>query len=115
MTKGLDHRQKVIQTIQLNSLYNAANRLELKVNLAKTNIIVFRKGGYLGAREKWYYGRERMNVVNAYKYLGVYFSTRLSFSFACRDLVARAKNAVLSILKTMFKFQNCSVKVGLVD
>ena len=31
--------------VQLNNLHNAATKLELKVNLDKSNIIVFRKGG----------------------------------------------------------------------
>ncbi len=37
---------------QFNNLYAAANRLELKVNMSKTNVIVFRKCGYLAKREK---------------------------------------------------------------
>ena len=40
---------------QLNCLFNAASRLQLKVNMNKSNIVVFRKGGYLGARERWIY------------------------------------------------------------
>ena len=59
---------------QLNSLYNAASRLELKVNMDKSNIVVvFRKGGYLSPREKWVYGGSTVSVVNSYKYLGIYF------------------------------------------
>ena len=96
---------------QLNNLYRAATRLELKVNLSKTNIIVFRKGGYLAERERWYYGRDRINVVNTYKYLGIYFSTGLSFTFACQDLSARAKKAVVAILNSMRKFQNNSINI----
>jgi hypothetical protein len=76
---------------QLNILYDAASSLQLKVNMNKSNIIVFRKGGYLAAREQWYYNRTIMPVVNVYKYLGIMFSTRLSFSAACRDLTSRAK------------------------
>ena len=34
---------------QLNSLQRAASELELKVNMNKSNIIVFRLGGYIGA------------------------------------------------------------------
>ena len=58
---------------QLNCLFRAATRLQLNVNLSKSNIIVFRKGGYLGRREQWSYNRMRMPVVNIYKYLGIYF------------------------------------------
>ena len=70
---------------QLNSLQHASD-LELKVNLNKSNIIVFRKGGYLGARERWRYDGVVMPVVNVYTHLGIYFTTRLSFVSACRDL-----------------------------
>jgi hypothetical protein len=65
---------------QLNSLCCAASALHLKVNLNKSNIIVFRKGGYLAAREKWTYNGVIMPVVNAYKYLGIYFSTEFFYS-----------------------------------
>ena len=50
---------------QLNSLFNAASRLQLKVNMNKSNIVVFRKGGYLGARESWIYDGCMMRVVNS--------------------------------------------------
>ena len=98
---------------QLNNLYSASLRLDLKVNMEKTGIIVFRKGGYLSTNEKWFYGGERVAVVNTYKYLGIYFSTRLSFGFSCQDLIARAKKAVISILQSMYKFQYNSVDVFL--
>ena len=92
---------------QLNTLYSAANRLELRVNMDKTNIIVFRKGGYLARHEHWKYEDKAVKVVHAYKYLGVYFTTRLCFTTACDDLVTRSKKAVLSILHVMYKL-DCS-------
>ena len=99
--------------VQLNNLHNAATKLELKVNLDKSNIIVFRKGGYLAEKERWYFGGKRMEVVNTYKYLGIYFSTKLSVSYACQDLVARAKRAIICILKTMYRFEKSSVPLFL--
>ena len=98
---------------QLNNLYSAASKLHLTVNLAKSNIIVFRLGGFLGEREKWYYAGKRMEVVNCYKYLGIYFSTKLSFSHACQDLIARSKRAISCILNTLYKFDKISVSVFL--
>ena len=76
-----DHAILASETIvrllaQLNSLQHAASELELKVNVNKNNI-VFRKRGYIGAREKWTYSGVVMPVVNMYKYLGIYFTTRL--------------------------------------
>ena len=58
---------------QPNNLFSAASRLQLKVNMNKSNTVVFRKGGYLGARERWVYGDCMMKVVNPYKYLGMFF------------------------------------------
>ena len=56
---------------QLNSLFSPASRLQLKVNMNKSNIFVFRKGGYLGVRERWIYGDCMMKAMNSYKYLGI--------------------------------------------
>ena len=92
---------------QLNSLCRAAKSLCLKVNIGKSNIVVFRKGGYLGARERWVYEGTVMPVVNAYKYLGIYFSTRLSFVAACRDIASKAKKALLCIFQRL-RMYNCS-------
>ena len=50
---------------QLSELYKASQKLKLKVNFDRSNIIVFRKGGYLAARERWFCGNDK--VVNAYK------------------------------------------------
>eukprot|EP00745_Piridium_sociabile_P022013 TRINITY_DN34072_c0_g1_i3.p1 TRINITY_DN34072_c0_g1~~TRINITY_DN34072_c0_g1_i3.p1 ORF type:complete len:362 (+),score=-8.76 TRINITY_DN34072_c0_g1_i3:191-1276(+) len=77
----------------------------------KSNIVIFRKGGYLAGREKWYYGNRKISVVNAYKYLGLYVSTKLSFTFACQDLVSKGKRAVMKILQLLYKFENDSVKL----
>ena len=98
---------------QLNSLFSAASRLQLKVNMNKSNIVVFRKGGYLGARERWVYGDCMMKVVNSYKYLGICFSTRLSFYHACQDLVSRAKRALLCIMSKLYRIGCNSVNVFL--
>ena len=37
------------------------------VKSSKSNIVVFRKGGYLGARERWTYDSVVLPVVNVYK------------------------------------------------
>jgi hypothetical protein len=63
---------------QLNILCESAKRLGLIVNLDKSNVVVFRNGGYLGQRENWFFDGKQLSVVNMYKYLGIYMSTRLS-------------------------------------
>jgi hypothetical protein len=99
---------------QLNNLQHAACELDLKVNMNKSNIIVFRKGGYLGARERWVFSGAVMPVANVYKYLGIYFTTRLSFVSACKDLASRAKNALLCILQKLYMLNVTVQKVAVI-
>ena len=96
---------------QLNTLHRKSLSLGLRVNLGKSNIIVFRKGGYLASRERWFLGNTNMQVVNAYKYLGIYFTTKLSFTAACSDLVSKAKNAALCLLRKLRELNIFSVKL----
>jgi len=79
----------------------------------RSNIVVFRKGGYLGARERWVYGDCMMKVVNSYKYLGICISTRLSFYHACQDLVSRANRALLCIMSKLYRIDCKSINVFL--
>ena len=58
---------------QLNALSVAAKRLGLTVNLDKPKVMVFRKGGYLAAKERWFWDDQKLEVVNTYKYLGLIF------------------------------------------
>jgi hypothetical protein len=96
---------------QLRNLHKSASALCLKVNLEKSNIVVFRKGGYLAAREKWLYDGNILPVVNAYKYLGIFFSTRLSFVFACNNIASKAKRALLCIMQRLRIYNNNSFDV----
>jgi len=57
----------------------------LKVNLDKTQIVIFRRGGKIGKSEKFYYGQREIVVVEEYKYLGVIFSSRIVFRKAAED------------------------------
>ena len=64
---------------QLDSLKKEAGRLYLTVNL-------FRVDGQLATRERWLYGNAVVKVTNAYKYLGMIFTTKLSVSAALSDV-----------------------------
>ena len=87
---------------QINSLQSASKTLGLTVNLNKTKVMVFRKGGFLGRREKWWYGNNVLEVVNSYKYLGFLLTTQLSYNIACDEFASKAKGKVLDIMKTVW-------------
>ena len=92
---------------QLNILHEEAVKLKLVVNLDKTNVVVFRNGGPLARKEKWLYGESPLVVVNAYKYLGLSLTSKLSKVKAVLDFVPKAKRKVVSILNALNKI-NCS-------
>ena len=90
---------------QLNNLKAEADRLKLEVNLAKTSIIVFRKGGHLSRHERWTYGDVELEVVNSY--LGIALTTKLSTTQAVADFQPKAKRKIITILKAPRKI-NCT-------
>ena len=96
---------------QLNVLDKSAAPFGLSVNIAKSNVMVFRKGGHLAKHEQWYIQGQKLQVCNEYKYLGLYFSTKLSTNVSQNDLVRRAKVAINQILKSMLKINDVQRKV----
>ena len=70
---------------QLNVLSVAAER-RLTVNLDKSKVVVFRKGAFLAAKDKWFLGGTVLEVVNNYKYIGLIFSTGHTFTAAMEDM-----------------------------
>ena len=86
---------------QLNILKQQPERLGLAINLSKTQVVVFRKGGHLAKIEKWFYGDQELQIVNVYKYLGLDFTTRLSFSNATSSFIAKAKQSCFQITKSL--------------
>ena len=57
---------------QINSLEKASKSLGLTVNLDKTKVMFFRKGGHISATEKWFLCGKEIEIVNRHKYLGVH-------------------------------------------
>ena len=88
---------------QINNLKQASESLGLIVNLQKSKIVAFRKGGFLGKQEKWFFGNEPIEVVNNYKYLGYTMTTKLSIEIPLSEFAGRAKSKVISIFKTLYK------------
>ena len=88
---------------QLDLLKECCDKLKLSVNKA-TNIMVFRKGGYLSRQEKWFYEGNQTEVGNIYCYLGVTFSTMLSAKLGTSHFANKGKKTVYVLCKA---FQKC--------
>ena len=96
---------------QLNNLKIESEKLGLEVNLNKTKAVIFRGGGYIGKAEKWYYGQEKIEIVNSYKYLGYTFTTKLSTEIALAEFAGRAKGKVISIFKALYKIGKVDISI----
>jgi hypothetical protein len=90
---------------QIHNLEKASEALGLTVNLNKTKVMIFRKGGHLSKAEKWFYKGKQIEVVNSYKYLGFTLTTKLSFDIALEEFAGRAKRKVVEIMKTMWRLE----------
>ena len=83
------------QSLQI--LEETSDRLGLTVNLEKTKVMVYRKGGYLSARESWVYKGRKLDIVNSFRYLGYTLTTKLSKEMALSESVGKAKKKVFLI------------------
>lgn len=73
----------------------------MKPDLNKTKIMVYRNGGILQQTEKWFYPGIEIEFVSIYKYLGVYFTPKLSWTKTKEVLAMQAQKAASSV----FRFQ----------
>ena len=88
-------------------------KLDFRVNLDKTNIVIFRNGGYIAKKEVWYYDGQSISVVNSYKYLGLFLTTRMTFSNAVDETANKARKGVIDILRTLWRLGEFSATIFL--
>ena len=71
--------------------------LKLKINIAKTKVLVFSRGRL--PNYEFTMGGDRLEVVSEYKYLGVIFSNGGTFLTMKKHIALQAYTAVFSLLK----------------
>ena len=85
----------------IDCLHDYCNKWGLKVNVNKTKCIAFKKGGMIGALDKWTYDGERLETVNHFKYLGFVFGSSGKFRKGIQALYDNGLRSLFS-LKTIF-------------
>ena len=80
----------------LNVLSKYCKKWGLIVSIAKTKILVFRRGGKIKNNEKWWFDGTPIEVVDFYKYLGVLFTSNLNWSMCKKTLSLQAKQDYIS-------------------
>ena len=94
----------------LNILHNYCQRWKLTVNVAKTKIIVFRKGGQLPRNLRFIYNGLNIEIVEKFSYLGIVLTSGGSFSNCQTTLAGQAQKAVFALNKYMYSFVNITPK-----
>src|SRR5882724_13093953 len=86
----------------INKLASYCSVWDLKVNLAKSKIVVFRKRGQLKKAYKWSYNNENIDVVSGYKYLGVYLKSSGSYVKHLNNQLSVAKMGLNAVYRNVF-------------
>ncbi len=73
----------------------------LNVNLDKTKVVVFKRGGSLSRKERWFYNGKRLECVNSYNYLGITFTRTLAWSSHFTSASIQPKKALRAILHSL--------------
>ena len=79
----------------------------MKVNLVKTQKIVFRRGGIVKRCECWSYDGQPVKVVSQYKYLGLIFSSRLSWNPSKSNQSMQGKKALFQLKSLIRRLVVC--------
>ena len=88
---------------QLNILSTFCNSYKLKVNIPKTKVVVFKKGGQLSKKERWFYNGKDIEVVQNFSYVGINFSNRLSMYKMAEAASIKAKKVLMYLFSTFNK------------
>ena len=83
------------------------------MNIEKTKIVIFRKGGKLGVNDRWFYNGSQTGVTKHFTYLEMVFSSGGSFSENQKKLARQAQKAIFSLQK--FDDIKCDMYCDLFD
>ncbi|CAC5412736.1 unnamed protein product [Mytilus coruscus] len=97
---------------RLNSFEKYCEKLNMTVNMDKSNIVVLKNGGELSKNEEWYFNNELLKVVSYDKYLGIYFSNRLKWTCCCKTLRMQCEKALNMIKHCMCKLGTRNINLG---
>ena len=99
--KGLQDR--------LNSLYTYCNKWKLVVNIKKTKVTIFRKGGIIRRNVSFTFDNETVEIVKSFTYLGIIFTTGGSFQSTFDSLSGQALKGIFKLKSCFRNFQNISI------
>lgn len=96
---------------KIRCLENFCSLFGLSVNLKKTKMIVFRKGGIIKRSEKWRFRNENITVTSYYSYLGMIFSSRLLWTTCIENLCSKASKLISRTRSLCKRYDNIDPRI----
>ena len=87
----------------ITALNKFCKQWKMNVNIDKTKVMVFRKGGRLRHDEKWFLNGKVIECVKSYKYLGVNVSTGNKWGKATTCLAEQGQKALSALIGVSYK------------
>ena len=97
----------------INCLSEYCETFNMKINVDKTKIMVFRKGGRPSKKEVWHLDGNKVEVVSKFKYLGLKFSNSGVWTAAEVDLANRGKKGIFCIKNFLYNSKISNIKIAL--
>jgi hypothetical protein len=105
IAESLDDLQK-----GMDILKDYCERWKLTVNINKTKVMIFRKGGRLPRNIRVMYNGSEIEIVNKFTYLGIVFSCGGSFEHTYDALSGQALKAIFKMKQYLQKFTYIDIK-----
>jgi len=96
----------------INKIASLFKGMKLKVNLAKTKVMVFRRGGKLPKKLRFTWEDDNVEIVSEYVYLGVKFSSSGKFGRAKEVFFKKANTALQNLQCLIRKSRTKDVRVA---
>ncbi|KAL4233737.1 hypothetical protein ACF0H5_008417 [Mactra antiquata] len=94
----------------LTILKEYCDKWKLVVNVQKTKILIFKKGGTIRLNYDFTYDGQTIEIVSKFSYLGITFSNSGSYKHTIDTLSGQAIKAIYKMKSYLYKFVNISVK-----
>ena len=93
----------------LDALSDYCDKWGLTVNVSKTKCVAFRRGGRIGALDRWKYKSDEIETVSHFKYLGFVFGSSGKFSKGIQSLTDQAQRALFGLKSLLHQYPEMSV------
>lgn len=100
---------KVMQTM-VNRIEKYCDKWNLEVNLEKSEMMVFRRGGRLSKEEKWIFKGEPIRTVSEYCYLGILLTPKMGFEKHVDRRTDSAKNSINATWQNFLRKTNITLR-----